>query len=351
MNFNKKYMLFSFVVILAAIIANYSFQQNYKGKQQRRRQSIYFGKNEVVKNIFLAKAKNPQFLTFVENKLKKELSSMMSFAQKNRVLSGREWLIYAEALGFYNSERARKLMEQLYQQGGIKTHNRVVKGLGESRGKWNRKLLSKIEQHLPQMNDLEKVTFFLAKYKQYDDKQHPEVLNSLIKQLRAFLSFHYPMVNFSILKFFAEQGIIDNEIRSFSKQVVEKVLNGQRLSPVLLTSAVTILLRSDFSYIQKRHRELLTKPDNIFIRFYISTLRKGCIVDLDFVRSMLRNRELSFDIFRPLVSELRFIGGDKVFTLLEELSQQKLGEKRIKFLQKALAKVRKGKSQICPKLF
>jgi hypothetical protein len=119
----------------------------------------------------------------------------------------------------------------------------------------------------------------------------------------------------------------------------------------LLTAAVSILLRSDFAYMQKQHQALLTKPKNIFIRFYISTLRRGCLVDLEFVKTLLLNNDLSYEIFRPLVSELRFIGGDKIFTALEEISHHHLGEKKEKFVKKVLPKVHRGESLICPKLF
>lgn len=333
---NKKYLGIAFIVILFAFIANYAFQNSFSKQKDNRRQrhSMYFGKNELMKNVILARKKDPKFLEVISKKI------------KENTLRGREAMIYAEALALYDTKTSTTLMYKLFQSEDPKVHTRVLKGLAEREGELNKKLLLKIFHERNKMADIEKIYLYMAMYTQFPTDRYR---NESIKYLTPFLNLNKKIGNLLVLRFFYEKKIFTHGVLDFSKQIVNAVFEGQRISPVLLSFSVKVLITKEPKYISTNHKRFMSISNPLYVRYYIPTLRLSCIPDIvTELLLRLEDKNLIFDLFRPLAAELKVFGGDIVYNGFEKLLNNKdLAENKKAYLKQIMKSFHHGKQLIC----
>ena len=335
MKFSKTQLIFTFFVVLAAFVANFWFLQSKPTSVVPERQrSMMFGKKEIVKNIFLARAQDPLFLEVVEKKM------------QDGSLQARERLIYAEALAFYNSPKATSLMWRIFQTGGMKEHNRILKGLGEKQGEHNKKLLLKLYKGISELAPLEKIYLYISLYKQSKDEQKKA---EAIKFLNGFLDLKQNLGNFLALRFFYDLHLLNPRVVEFSKEVLKSILNNGQFSPVLFSYSIKVLIKKDYSFVVDKHDQFMNMENHIYTRYYIPTLRISCPpgITADLLQR-IGSKELSFELFRPIAAELKFFGGDTIKNGFEHLlTSGTLVENKTKYLSELLKKFTAGRQRVC----
>ncbi len=334
---SKRTFFIVFPILLAAIIANYYFQLSHHSvqevkKSRRKRHSLVMDK-EVVKRLLQARMKNPAFLQFME---------------KNYLhLEERKLMIYAEALGGYNSKEAFLLLKKIYQMGSKRVKTRLVKGLAQGYGKFNQQLLEEIFQHQELLDEQGKIYLYIALYQQNINNQRKAEIINFLKQ---FLTLTKPDKNFTILQFFYQQQINSADIRRFAKSVTEKVLQGDKeISTTLFTIAIRYLSRFEKDYLYRYHKRITLIFPPVFIEYYYSVIHYICPPKItDELLQRLKDPETPFNLFRIIASELKLFGGDLIFTQLTLLKEDaSLGEQKGRFLTVLLKQFSRGKQRLC----
>lgn len=184
----------------------------------------------------------------------------------------------------------------------------------------NRIFLKYLFDEQGKLSRLEKIKLYMT-LSWLEEQYHEQDFDNMMKEVFSDTKIS-EIFAIQILAHFSMTKKINKRPLEFSKNVFEKMLTTPSFTPSLFINSVRYLYVVDLDYLKKHFSKVLLLKDHNVIKLIVPYIRLVCpIGGFEYLRTLLKTPlELSDDLLKILLVELRRIGGKKSLQLLEELS-------------------------------